>query len=160
MITSLIVMLELLNFGYMTIFAIWFESHDKIPLVALWTEIMTLQPLHQNAFILRRTKVANFADMINIPTMFIKKPLKTQKKFKKLEIMCSNAIYICISRFSKICWFSVKKCWCQQNSSGVSQDLYFLDLLWVRYNCAKCHHCRICKAYFREGQPRKKVHSQ
>ena len=29
---------------------------------------MMLQPLHQNAFILRRPKVANFADMIKIPT--------------------------------------------------------------------------------------------
>ena len=28
----------------------------------------------------------------------------------------------------------------------------FLELLWVRYNCAKCHHCRICKTYFKEGQ--------
>ena len=86
-----------------------------------------------------------------------------QKKLKELEIMCWNAISIFISWFSKICWFLVKKCWCQQNSSGISRNLYFfLDLLWVRYNCPKCHHR---KTYFREGaflvptireQPRKK----
>ena len=29
--------------------------------------------------------------------------------------------------------------------------IYFLDLLWVRYNCAKFHHCRICVTSFREG---------
>ena len=27
----------------------------------------------------------------------------------------------------------------------------FLDLLWVRCNCAKVHHCRICVRDFREG---------
>ena len=29
--------------------------------------------------------------------------------------------------------------------------IYDLYLLWVRCNSAKCHHCRICKKYFREG---------
>ena len=57
-------MLELPNFGHMTTFTIWFESHDKILLVVSWTEIVTSQPLHQNVFILRRSKVANFADII------------------------------------------------------------------------------------------------
>ena len=36
-------------------------------------------------------------------------------------------IYICISWYSKICWFPMKKCWCQ---------------------CAKFHHCRICVTGF------------
>ena len=26
----------------------------------------------------------------------------------------------------------------------VTRFIYFLDVLWVRYNCAKFHHCRIC----------------
>ena len=30
--------------------------------------------------------------------------------------MSQNAVYISISWYSKICWFLVKKCWCQQNS--------------------------------------------
>ena len=38
---------------------------------------------------------------------------------------------------------------------GVSRDshiyIYILDLLQVRYNCAKSHHCRICATDFREG---------
>ena len=34
---------------------------------------------------------------------------------------------------------------------GVCQVIHiFLDLLWVRYNCAKFHHCRICATDFRE----------
>ena len=41
--------------------------------------------------------------------------------------MYQNTIYICIS------WF-----------------IYFLDLLWVRYNCAKFRNCRICVTDFGE----------
>ena len=33
----------------------------------------------------------------------------------------------------------------------VTWFIYFLDLPWVRYNCAKFHHCRICVTGFREG---------
>ena len=51
----------------------------------------------------KKTAVANFADIIKILTMFIKKTFKDSKKLKELEIMYSNAIYISISRYSKIC---------------------------------------------------------
>ena len=33
----------------------------------------------------------------------------------------------------------------------VTWFMHFLDFLWIRYKCAKRHHCRICKAYFKEG---------
>ena len=33
----------------------------------------------------------------------------------------------------------------------VTWFIYFLDLLWVRYNCAKFHHCRICVTDSKEG---------
>ena len=69
---------------------------------------MTPWTLSQNAFILRRPKVANFADIIKISTMFNKKTFKDSKKIKKLEVMSSNAIYIYISWYSKICWSSVR----------------------------------------------------
>ena len=36
--------------------------------------------------------------------------------------MYQNATYIYISWYSKICWFPMKKCWCQQNSRSVSRD--------------------------------------
>ena len=32
----------------------------------------------------------------------------------------------------------------------VTWFIYFLDLLWVRYNCAKFHRCRICVTDFKE----------
>ena len=47
---------------------------------------------------------------------------------KELETMSSHAVFICISWYSKICWFPLKKCWCQQNSRGVSLDLY---IFWI-----------------------------
>ena len=83
-------MLELPNFGHMTTFTIWFESRDKILLVASWTEIMTSQPLYENAFILRRPTVANFADIIKIPTI-IKKTFKDSKKVKRIR----NYVFKC-----------------------------------------------------------------
>ena len=42
MITSLIEMLELPNFGHMTASKIQFESRDKTLLVTSWTKIMAL----------------------------------------------------------------------------------------------------------------------
>ena len=58
---------------------------------------MTSKPLFQNTFILRRPRLAIFAEIIKIITMFIKKCFKTQKKLKELEIMYQNTTYICIS---------------------------------------------------------------
>ena len=74
MITTLKEILELPNFNQMTTSTIQFESHDKVLLVTSWTEIMS-STLFQNTFILRKA------------AMFIKQPLKTQKKLKELEIM-------------------------------------------------------------------------
>ena len=51
-----------------------------------------------------------------------KKVLKTENKLKEQEIMYRYATYICISWYSKICWFPVKKCWCEQNSTGMSSE--------------------------------------
>ena len=36
----------------------------------------------------------------------------------------------------------------------LSRVIFSLDVLWVRYNCAKFHHCRICGTDFREGGQR------
>ena len=72
MITSVIEMLELPNFGRMTPSTIYFESRDKILLLTSQTKIMTSKPLFQNTFISRRPRVADFAENIKIRTMFIK----------------------------------------------------------------------------------------
>ena len=77
--------------------------------------ITTSWHLFQNTVILRRPRVASFADVIKVATTLIKTIFKDSKKLKESEIMYQNAIYIRISRYSKICWFPVIKCWCQQN---------------------------------------------
>ena len=74
--------------------------------------------------VLRKLRVAIFANNIQIVTLFIKTTFKGSKKLKELQIMYQNATYICISWYSKIFWFPVKKCWCQQKSKGISRDSY------------------------------------
>ena len=46
---------------------------------------MTSQPLFQNTFILRRPRVAIFADIIKIVTIFIKAILKGSKEVKRIR---------------------------------------------------------------------------
>ena len=36
--------------------------------------------------------------------------IRPQELLEELEIMYQKAIYICISRYNKICWFPMKKC--------------------------------------------------
>ena len=83
-------------------------------------------------------------------TIFIKTTLKDLRKIRRIRNYVSKWIYICISWYSKICWFPEKKCWCQQNPSCVSCDSYSF---WnfFRYKSANFHHCRICVTDFREG---------
>ena len=51
--------------------------------------------MFQTTFILRRPRVANFADIIKLPTMFIKEKDKDSKKVKYLEICIKmQPIYI------------------------------------------------------------------
>ena len=46
---------------------------------------MTSQSLSQNTFILRRPRVANFADIIKITIILIKTTFKDSKKVKKFR---------------------------------------------------------------------------
>ena len=62
---------------------------------------MTSLTLFQNTIGLRRPGVAAFAGIIKIVTIFIKTTFKDSRK--ELEIICQNAIYICISQYNKIC---------------------------------------------------------
>ena len=102
--------------------------------------------------ILRRPEAAIFADIIKILTMFIIAIYKDSRKVKINKNYASKCSLYLISWYSKICWFPVKKCWCQQNSGCVSRDsFFFFNLLWIRYNCAKFHHCKICLTDFRKG---------
>ena len=87
MITSLIEMLELPNFCHMTTSIMLFNSRDKILLVTSGAKLMTLQPLSQNIFILKRLRAASFADIIKIATIFIKSTFKDSRKIKRIKVM-------------------------------------------------------------------------
>ena len=55
-----------------------------------WTEIMTPQPLFENSFILRRLRVADFANIIKIATMFIKTTYEVSKNVLKTRSYVSK----------------------------------------------------------------------
>ena len=57
--------------------------------------------------------------------MFIIAILKDSRKVRRIRNYVSKwNLYICISWYSKICQFPIKKCWYQQNSRGLSRDSY------------------------------------
>ena len=57
---------------------------------------------------LGKSRIVIFVEIIKIVTMFFKQSLKTQEKLKELEVMYQNAIYVCISWYSKFADFSRK----------------------------------------------------
>ena len=61
-------------------------------------EIMS-QPLYENAFILKRPTVVNFADIIKIPTI-IKKTFKESKKVKRIRnYVFTISVFLGIAKF-------------------------------------------------------------
>ena len=85
MITSLIELLELPNFGHMTTSTTQFESHDKVLMVTSESKIMTSESLFQI-----------FADVIKIVTMFIKNIFKGSKKIRNYVLKCYLCLYLMI----------------------------------------------------------------
>ena len=105
----------------------------------------------QNIFILRRPRVVNFADIIQIATVFIKTTYKDSKKYKRFRNclkMQSTSVFVNITKVADFHWKNAD----DSRVQGVRYVIYiFLDLLSVKYNCAKFHHCRICVTDFRKG---------
>ena len=91
MITSLTEMLELPNLDHMT--KSTYLSHVKnFLLVTSWTEIMMSQPLLQNTFVLRKARVDNVANIIKIPTTFLKEDSKKVKRIRNYVL--TNNLYM------------------------------------------------------------------
>ena len=68
-------------------------------LVTSWEEIITSWFLLQNIFILRRPKVTNFADIIKIKIIFIKKTFEGSKIVKRMRnrhLKCNLHLYYLI----------------------------------------------------------------
>ena len=113
-------MLELPNFAHMTTSKAKFESGDKIMFVTLHGQKLWFYKVF---FKIPLSKVANFADNINIAT-FILNDLQRPKKVKNYVLKCKPYPYFLI--YQKLLIFG-KKCWCQQNSRGVPFKLNVLD---------------------------------
>ena len=75
---------------------------------------MTSQPLFQNTFNLRRPRVAIFAGIIKILTMFVKTIFKDSKKVKRIRnwvSKCKLSVYVDIGKFAD----------CQRKNAHVSR---------------------------------------
>ena len=117
-----------------------------------WTEIMTSSSLFQNIFILRRPRETFFAEIIKIVAIFIKTIFKDTRKVKTTTSYvskCNLYLYFLIWQNLLIC--GKKMLMSAELKRCVTWFIYFLDFLYVMYNCAKFHHCRICVTDFREG---------
>ena len=129
MITSFIEMLELPLFGHMVTSTIHLcELQDKILLITSRTELVTSWPYSR----------------ISLVQKVLQGLLKTQTKLKNYKLCIKNAIYICISWHNKSSWILVINADVKEHNGCVTWFMYFLDLLWVMYNCTNFHHCRIC----------------
>ena len=113
---------------------------------------MMSKPLFQNIFILRKpSRVAIFADIVKIVNMFIKKIFKDSKKverFRNYRSKCNLYLYFLI--YQNLVISSEKMQMSAELNGSIPWFIYFLDLLLVRYKCAKFHHCSICVTDFRE----------
>ena len=118
------------------------------------TGIMTSWSLFQNTVILKRPVVAIFADIIKVLTRFTKKISKDSRKVQRIRnyvSKCNLYLYLLIEQIMLIS--GEKMLMSAELRVCVTWLIYFLDLLWVRYNRDQFHHCRICVADFREGGP-------
>ena len=94
--------------------------------------------------------LATFADIIKAVTMFIKTIFKYSKNTKKIRNYVPKSNLYLYFWSGKLCCtdekmlMSAKLKWC------ITWFICLLDLLWVRYNCAKFHNCSIC---VRDGGP-------
>ena len=70
-----------------------------------------------------------------------------QKLFIKMQ---SVSVFLDIAKLADFPWKSTDV----SRTQGVCHVIHiFLDILWLRYNCANFHHCRIYMTYFREEKP-------
>ena len=94
-----------------------------------------------------------FSEGLEQPILLTSSKLQTtfkdSERLKVLEIIHKNAICNCISWYNR----SNRNCWLRKTADIRVQKLrvratwfiFLLNLLEVRYNCTKFHHCRICR---------------
>ena len=113
---------------------------------------MTSKHLFLNVFILRRPGVANFADIIKILTMFIKKIFKDIKNAKRFRYYIPKYnLYLHFLIEKNLLIFDGKVLMSAELRGCVTWFIYFMGVLEVRINCTNFPLCRICVTGFREG---------
>ena len=106
-------------------------------LVTWCTEIIMSQPLFKSNFILRRSGVAIFADIIKFVTMFIKKIFKD-----------SGKVFLDLAKFAEFRWKNADV----SRTQGVCHLIHiFFGSSLGKYNCSKFNHWRICVTDFKEA---------
>ena len=101
MITSLKEMLELPNFGHMTLSTIKLNSRDKILMVTSRRKMMMSQHMFQNTFILRGPRIVNFAHIIKIGIMSFNTTFGGSIKVKIMRnylLISVESISVCLDR--------------------------------------------------------------
>ena len=83
--------------------------------------------------------------------MFIKVIFKNSKKVKRIKNYISKCnLYQYFQVYQNLLISGEKMLMSAELGGCVRWFIYFLDLLWVSYNCEKFHHCKICVTCFRE----------
>ena len=132
MITSLIEMLELQNFGRMT------------------TSTINLS----NVIEFLGDAIFNNFDVIFFSRLFLlkqpsKKDSKKVKRFRNFVPKLNLYLYFLIQQ--NLLTFNKKMLMSAELEGCVTWFIYLLVHLQMRYNCVKFHFCRICVTDFREG---------
>ena len=84
--------------------------------------------------------------------MFLIKIYKNSRKVKiNRNYVSKYNPYLCFLMKQNLLISDEKMLMPKELKGSVTWFIYFLDLLWIRYNCTKFHHFRICVTKFREG---------
>ena len=128
MITSLIEMQGLLNFGYMTTSTIQFESHFVGDVIDINYDLIIF--FFQNIFILRRPGEAIFADITKIVTSFIKKIFIDWRKIKRIISFVSKCnLYMYFLILKNLLISGEKKLMSEELRGCVTWFIYFWSFL-------------------------------
>ena len=105
-------------------------------MVTSWRKNITSPPLCKYIFILKRSRLVKFAEIIKIATMFIKttfQSLNKVEKFRNYVLKCNLCFYFLIQKWL----ISFEKMLTSTDMSQACDVIYiYFRSFWVRYNCA------------------------
>ena len=100
----------------------------------------------------KKTGVAIFTDFIKTLTIFFITIFKDSRKVKMNRNYVSKCnLYLYFLIYQNLLIFGEQMLITAELKLCVTWFIYFLDLLWIRYDCAKFRSCRIFATDFRKG---------